>query len=144
MPRLSRLVSRMHEPMSTEKSRRQFIRWTFFTLAAACGACRDRNQRNGPSVDATQPQGTNAAARWPDNVVGRFCVTQVCIDCDLCKETAPLNFARNEKEGHAYVRKQPTGHSELGACLEALEGCPVEAIIDTHEPSRTEHAPGRP
>ncbi len=113
------------------KSRRQFIGWAFLTLGTACTACRDQNQGKHTSNKTTRAQGTNGAVRWPDNVAGRFSVTQACIDCDLCKETAPAIFARNEKEGYAYVRKQPTSDSELRACLEAVEGCPVEAIIDT-------------
>ncbi len=60
-------------------------------------------------------------------------MTQACIDCDLCREIAPAIFARNEKEGHAYVRMQPTSDSELRACQEAIEGCPVEAIIEGTE-----------
>ena len=111
-------------------TRRQFISWAFLTLGTACTGCRDQNHRNATSEKTAQAQGTNSAVRWPDNVAGRFFVTQACIDCDLCKEAAPATFARNEKEGHAYVFKQPTSDAELRACLEAVEGCPVEAIID--------------
>ncbi len=117
--------------MHMRRSRRQFIYWTFLTLGTAWTGCRDQNERNGTSEKTAGAQRTNSAGRWSDNVAGRFFVTQACIDCDLCKEAAPAIFARNEKEGHAYVRKQPTSDSELRACLEAVKGCPVEAIIDT-------------
>ena len=117
--------------MRIKESRRQFIHRSIIVLAAACCSCRDQNHTNSTTAKVAQPQGTNAASRWPDNVAGRFYVTEACIDCDLCKETAPANFVRNEKKGHAYVGKQPAGDSELRACLEAVEGCPVEAIVDT-------------
>jgi ferredoxin len=64
----------------------------------------------------------------PENVVGRFYVDRTCIDCDLCRETAPANFARHDAEGYSYVACQPTGPAEEAACIAALEECPVEAI----------------
>ena len=45
--------------------------------------------------------------KLPDNVPGRFYVDGQCIDCDLCRQTAPLNFERSEAEGYSYVIKQP-------------------------------------
>lgn len=119
--------------MRMRNSRRQFICWAFLTLGAACTGCRDQNHRNATSDKTARAQGMSSAVRWPDNVAGRFSVTQDCIDCDLCEETAAAIFARNEKEGYAYVRRQPTSDSELRACLEAVEGCPVEAIVDTRK-----------
>ena len=38
----------------------------------------------------------------PENVVGRFYVDATCIDCDLCRETAPANFLRLDDEGYSY------------------------------------------
>ena len=64
------------------------------------------------------------------NVPGPFYVDDNCIDCGVCVETAPNNFAQNEDEGFAYVTKQPQGEEELQACREAMEECPVEAIGD--------------
>ena len=66
--------------------------------------------------------------RYPDNVAGKFYVDDQCIDCDLCRETAPNNFTRNEDGGYSYVFKQPTSSAEEVLCKEAMEGCPVEAI----------------
>mgnify|MGYP003327018558 CR=1 FL=1 len=43
----------------------------------------------------------------PENVDGKFFVDSQCIDCDLCRETAPENFKREEDEGYSYVYKQP-------------------------------------
>ena len=42
-----------------------------------------------------------------DNVDGPFYVDSNCIDCDLCRQTAPDNFERNEDEGYTFVSKQP-------------------------------------
>lgn len=63
-----------------------------------------------------------------ENVPGRYYVDDTCIDCDLCRETAPLNFLREDTEGHSYVCRQPRDPSEEAGCLAALEECPVEAI----------------
>lgn len=71
--------------------------------------------------------------RTPENVPGKFYVDSSCIDCDLCRETAPNNFGRNDDEGYSIVIKQPSNDEELEQCTEALEGCPVEAIGDDGE-----------
>ena len=42
-----------------------------------------------------------------NNVDGAFYVDSNCIDCDLCRQTAPDNFARNEDDGYSFVSKQP-------------------------------------
>lgn len=61
---------------------------------------------------------------------GTFYVDSNCIDCDLCRQTAPDNFDRNEDEGFSYVVKQPENEDEEQACRDALDECPVEAIGD--------------
>ncbi len=68
--------------------------------------------------------------RYSDNVAGEFYVDEECIDCDLCRDTAPSNFRRNDEEGYSYVYKQPSTDEERDLCDEAMEGCPVEAIGD--------------
>ena len=65
-----------------------------------------------------------------DSVAGKYYVDTQCIDCDLCRETAPNNFQREEDEGYSYVFKQPENDEEEAQCVEAMEGCPVEAIGD--------------
>jgi ferredoxin len=64
------------------------------------------------------------------NVDGQFYVDSNCIDCDLCRQTAPDNFTRNEDDGFSFVSKQPESDEEQQACLDAMEECPVEAIGD--------------
>lgn len=70
----------------------------------------------------------NKSQRVPENVPGRIYVDDTCIDCDLCRETAPRNFTRQDAEGHSYVFHQPEDPAEEAACLAAMEECPVEAI----------------
>ena len=70
----------------------------------------------------------NVADRVKENVSGPYYVDTQCIDCDLCRTTAPANFKQNEDEGYSYVYKQPENEEEAKLCKEALEECPVEAI----------------
>ena len=69
-------------------------------------------------------------AKLPENVAGELYVDDHCIDCDACRATAPDNFARDDEKGYSYVSKQPENDEERELCIEALEGCPVEAIGD--------------
>ena len=68
--------------------------------------------------------------KYEDNAKGKYYVDEECIDCDLCRETAPKNFNRNDDGGYSFVTKQPGTESEEELCREAMEGCPVEAIGD--------------
>jgi len=73
------------------------------------------------------------ANSFPDNVPGKYFVDDSCIDCDVCRQTAPDNFGHNEEEGHTYVMKQPDSPEEEELCQEAKESCPTEAIGDDGE-----------
>jgi ferredoxin len=64
----------------------------------------------------------------PENVTGQWYVDVNCIDCDVCRETAPNNFTQQTQKGYSYVFKQPTTPEEAAQCQEAMEACPVEAI----------------
>jgi ferredoxin len=66
--------------------------------------------------------------RMADNVPGKFYVGNQCLDCDLCRETAPDNFDRNHEGGYSYVKKQPVNSEEEARCREAMEGCCTETI----------------
>ncbi len=70
----------------------------------------------------------DSTRRVPENLTGRYFVDRTCIDCDLCRETAPDNFVRNDKQGYSFVKAQPRGPAEAAACVSAMEECPVEAI----------------
>ena len=50
--------------------------------------------------------------KYPDNVPGKFYVDDQCIDCDLCRETAPDHFTRNEKAA-LWKRSATTASSRL-------------------------------
>ena len=67
---------------------------------------------------------------YEDNAKGAYYVDDQCIDCDLCRETSPDNFTRQEEGGYSYLYKQPENDEEKELCDEAMEGCPVEAIGD--------------
>ena len=63
-----------------------------------------------------------------ETVPGRFYVDTQCIDCDVCRVTAPTNFQRSEDKGYSYVFRQPESAEENAQCQEAMDSCPVEAI----------------
>lgn len=66
--------------------------------------------------------------KHPENVPGRYYVDVECIDCDVCRDTAPENFIRLDDGGYSYVYRQPDTPAEEDQCKEAMESCPVEAI----------------
>ncbi|MCP3098101.1 ferredoxin [Myxococcus sp. K15C18031901] len=68
--------------------------------------------------------------RRPDNAPGKFYVDSTCIDCQLCQDLAPNNFACNEEEEYHYVSRQPRTADELAQVVDALESCPSRCIGD--------------
>lgn len=70
----------------------------------------------------------SAADKYKDNASGKFYTDTQCIDCDLCRQTAPAFFDRNADGGYSFVVKQPVTEEEIALCQQALEECPVEAI----------------
>ena len=68
--------------------------------------------------------------RAPENVPGKYYVSDQCLDCDLCRETAPTVFARHDPGGYSYVRKQPETAEEIALVGECILGCCVETIHD--------------
>ena len=65
----------------------------------------------------------------PENVAGRYYVDKTCIDCDLCRETAPANFAPARRRSVTpSSRASPRRPEEEAECVSAMEECPVEAI----------------
>lgn len=73
----------------------------------------------------------SSAQRVVENVSGAFGVTESCIDCDLCRQTAPRFFKRQHvgNTGYSFVWQQPQTPSDIALCDEALRACPVEAIV---------------
>ena len=72
----------------------------------------------------------NLDDRVAGGAAGKWYVDSSCIDCDVCRTTAPNNFKANEDEGFSYVFKQPENAEEEAQCAEAKASCPVEAIGD--------------
>jgi ferredoxin len=70
----------------------------------------------------------NTADKVPDNVDGKYYVDAQCIDCDVCRVTAPANFQRSDQKSYSYVFRQPADPEEEAQCQEAMDCCPVEAI----------------
>ena len=66
--------------------------------------------------------------KLPENVAGKYYVDAQCIDCDVCRVTAPGNFQRSDQKGYSYVFRQPADPEEEAQCQEAMDCCPVEAI----------------
>jgi ferredoxin len=66
--------------------------------------------------------------RWEDNAEGRFYTDKECILCSLCADVAPHNFCESSSGDHDIVYKQPQTSIEERQCMEALAGCPVNAI----------------
>ena len=66
--------------------------------------------------------------KHPGNVPGKYYTDTQCIDCDLCRQTAPANYASNDEGGYSYVFKQAETPEEEELCKQAMEECPVDAI----------------
>lgn len=66
--------------------------------------------------------------KLPENAHGKYYVDNQCIDCDVCRDTAPKNFTREDENGYSFVYRQPETAEEFELCEEALAACPVEAI----------------
>ena len=66
--------------------------------------------------------------KTPLNIPGPFYVDDTCIDCDLCRDTAPGTFRRDDENGVTYVWKQPATAEEWALADTALQACPTETI----------------
>ena len=50
--------------------------------------------------------------RVTENAPGTYYVDTQCIDCDVCRDTAPDNFTRSDENGYSFVYKQPETDDE--------------------------------
>jgi len=71
-----------------------------------------------------------SADKVAENVPGAFFVMDNCIDCDLCRHSAPSVFKRKSvgNAGYSYVYAQPRTPRDEQLAVEARLACPVEAI----------------
>ena len=89
------------------------------------GGCFAFAARHRRPIDK-DPIMANKEQRWPGNVPGEFYVDRTCIDCDQCREIAPVTFG--DGDGHALVYSQPESPEAVHRALMALVTCPVGAI----------------
>lgn len=64
--------------------------------------------------------------RLDSNVPGNFYVDATCINCDTCRQLAPVSFEEVGK--YSAVSHQPVDESETYQAFQALLACPVGAI----------------
>lgn len=62
------------------------------------------------------------------NVSGKFYIDTSCTDCDLCRQTAPATFRRNDDIGMSIAHRQPVTAEEHALAIEAMNDCPTESI----------------
>ena len=62
------------------------------------------------------------------NAPGPFYVDSSCIDCDMCRETAPATFRRNDEIGFSIAFRQPGTPEEIEQATQAMNGCPTDSI----------------
>jgi ferredoxin len=66
--------------------------------------------------------------KLPENVPGLYYVDDTCIDCDLCRSTAPKFFIRQDEGGYTFVVRQPVPPEEIAEAEAARNECPTETI----------------
>ncbi|MCA1636169.1 MAG: MBL fold metallo-hydrolase [Acidobacteria bacterium] len=68
----------------------------------------------------------NPARRLPQNIEGDFFVDETCIDCDACRQIAPLTFRDHGEQSS--VHRQPSTEVETRQAMKALVACPTGSI----------------
>lgn len=68
--------------------------------------------------------------RLDSNVPGNFYVDATCINCDTCRQLAPLSF--EEIGDYSAVSFQPDGEEQVRHAYQALLACPVGSIGTEH------------
>jgi ferredoxin len=86
---------------------------------------RSRHRFVQKQKETTMAEKTNRLAQ---NVAGPHYIDSSCIDCDMCRSTAPDFFRRDEEIGMSVVYHQPVTPEELALAEEAKQGCPTESI----------------
>lgn len=72
----------------------------------------------------------NLKKKVSKNVVGEFFVDSTCINCDACRQLAPVTFA--DAGETSFVYHQPTSPEEERAATRALLACPTGSIGTAH------------
>jgi glyoxylase-like metal-dependent hydrolase (beta-lactamase superfamily II)/ferredoxin len=71
------------------------------------------------------------ARRLPENISGDFFVDSTCIDCDACRQIAPLIFRDHGDQSSVY--HQPETEEETRLALMSLVACPTASIGTTRK-----------
>lgn len=85
-------------------------------------------QRKAAKLEANRNIMAEYKHRLPNNVPGRYYNDDTCVDCDMCRSTAPQVFMRDDVSGQTYVYHQPVTPEEIALAEEARLGCPTETI----------------
>jgi glyoxylase-like metal-dependent hydrolase (beta-lactamase superfamily II)/ferredoxin len=75
----------------------------------------------------------NPHKRLDSNVAGNFYVDATCINCDTCRQLAPVSF--EEIGDFSAVSRQPESDEQAHQAYQALLACPVGAI-GTEQPDK--------
>ena len=67
--------------------------------------------------------------KLPNNVTGRYYVSDKCDGCAYCGGIAPENFDWDKPSNTYFIVRQPETDEEIELLLEASEDCPVSAIF---------------
>jgi ferredoxin len=70
----------------------------------------------------------NINDRLAQNIPGLYYVDSSCIDCDMCRTTAPGFFKRDDSAGTSVVYRQPLTLEEFAQAEEGLRSCPTDSI----------------
>ena len=70
----------------------------------------------------------NRNDRLPQNVAGAYYIDSSCVDCDMCRGTAPNTFRRDDEIGMSYAYRQPATPEEVALAEQAIIECPTESI----------------
>ena len=68
------------------------------------------------------------AKKLPNNVDGKYYITEECDGCAYCASVAPENFEFDKATNTYFVSKQPETQEEKEFVQEAMEDCPVDAV----------------
>ena len=79
------------------------------------------------------------ARKLPNNIEGRYHTTEECDGCAYCALVAPDNFDFNKETNTYFVSKQPATGEEEELMQQAIEDCPIGAIVDTGHPERRQN-----
>jgi len=71
----------------------------------------------------------NPSRRLKQNIAGDFFVDETCIDCDACRQIAPLTFRDHGEQSSVY--RQPSTEDETRQAMKSLVACPTGSIGTT-------------